>query len=139
MKQFALACTAAAALSAVAAPPPDLTTAMTAREMVALCRHDDAACAGFMSSVRNEVASHPETYGKSCDEQGPAWRDSAGNVIKGTPPGILARAFVSGSNKVWWSGASARDAAIWIVQATIACNIGRIAAPGEPGFPSKMP
>lgn len=92
-----------------------------------------------MVSIRDMMLRRPDVYGKLCGEDEYRWRDGEGKPVLGTPPIMLARSYTMVGNKTWLDSSSARNAAIWVMQATAVCNIGRLAEPDEADFPSVAP
>jgi len=79
-----------------------------------------------MRATVQTMDSHPEIYGELCKPSVPM------------TGGSYVRMYWSVGRQGWAKSASAHDAAIWAVQASLACHPGLIAAPGEQGFPTRL-
>jgi len=105
--------------------------------MLPACINGKASCVAFMGQVRDWMLAHPETYGRLCYRPdvdiggGRRTYNSQSNEA-------LARVYQHVSNQTWAKSATAKDAAIWVVQSQLECQLQVTTVPGEPGFPTKL-
>lgn len=110
---------------------------MTALALYKQCADETKVCIEYLDQARHWVEAHPEVYGAICDGDA-IWTDSHGKQYRGTAPSGLPSLYWRVRNQSWLKTASAHDAAIWTIQGSFPCYVQQIAAPGEPGFPTKM-
>jgi len=101
------------------------------------CAAESSACVAYLRDVRDWMKANPQTFGPLCDEP-PAELPGGRRTVTGKEPEALARLYWHVRVQSWFPKASARDAAVWVIQGQLACELQRIKEPGEPGFPSVL-